>query len=356
MAPDVGFSRHQLGEANFSFQRTALKTPLLLLCLLLLFGTGTIEAKTLIQESSWDKLSRRFLAYERPSQGETLVISSIAPYRKPLSPQPVGRWSSKSQIPIPDQPAIQKYVRYYKGRGRVGFLTALKRSWPLVHIMADVLESYGVPAELVYVVLVESHFNGKATSPKGAGGYWQLLGSTARSLGLRVDRWVDERYDPIKSTQAAAKYLRSSYDELHSWPLALVAYNAGIAPAYKAVKQTGCKDFWELCRRGYFPQESRAFVPKILAAIKIARDLESHDFEAPQYLPIYDFESVWVRSPLKLQEVAKWSEVPVKQLRILNPSLCSDRLPPDRNRGFALRLPPGTREKFAAAYEGYLQR
>jgi membrane-bound lytic murein transglycosylase D len=351
MAPSFLFRRHQLGEAATGFQRILLKAAVLL-CLFLTSCSANINAKTDLAKSSWGKLSNSFLAHERPVQGDTCMVASLTSPTKEANSSPAGKLSNKTKIHVPNQPTVQKYVGFYKGKGRLTFVDGLERSWLHLPIMAKILESHDVPAELIYVVLVESSFKNKAVSPGGAGGYWQLLRSTARLLGLRVDRWVDERMDPVKSTEAAAKYLRSLYDRYQSWPLALAAYNAGDGPVLKAIRKCGTKDFWTICKRGSLPRITRAYVPKILAAIKIARDLENHDFESPRYLPVFDFDSTYVKAPLKLEQVADWVDVPVKQLRTLNPSLRQDRLPP--SKGFSLRLPPGAKERFLLAYEDYL--
>jgi len=218
--------------------------------------------------------------------------------------------------------------------------------------MSEILEANGVPADMISVALIESCFKGHA-SCGGAGGYWQLLAATARSMGLRVDRWVDERQDPIKSTQAAAKYLRSFYDLYESWPLALAAYNAGEIPVTNAIRRSRTSDFWELFRRGVLPGHTRAYVPKVLAAIQIMRDLEAHGFEYPKHSHVYDFESVSVTDPLRLEQVAEWIKVPMSTLQDLNPSLRLNRLPPDC--GVSLNLPSGARDSFDLAYEQYLR-
>lgn len=353
MASTSSYWKHQLGGSTTTLQSKLFIVAFILIVFFALSTTKT-EARTESLHDPWDRLTMPFMAYERPSQGDTLMVSPLPPPYRSSSNSPVGLRNIRTPIHIPNQPAVAKYVRFYKGRGRLTFMTALERSWPHVQVMADILQSYGVPPELVYVVLVESCFKGKARSPGGAGGYWQFLAPTARSLGLRVDRWVDERWDPIKSTQAAARYLRSFYDKYHSWPLALAAYNAGEGPVISAIKRCHTKDFWQIANRGYLPGITRAYVPKIFAAIRIVRHLEMNDFESPRYLPIIDFESVWVKASLPLRKVAKWSAVPVTTLRSLNPSLRSDQLPP--GRGYALRLPPGAKKRFNLAYEDYLRK
>jgi membrane-bound lytic murein transglycosylase D len=354
MAPFSLLARHQLGEPAAGIRQTLLIIALLL-CLFFTSCSTHVHSKTNtdLTKGSWGKLSPQFLTYERPTQGDTCVVASPTPPKKLNLFSPPGKLSTETEFRIPDQPAVQKYVSFYKNKGRLTFVDGLERSWLHLPIMVEILESQGVPPELIYVVLVESSFKGKAIGPGGSGGYWQLMSATARSLGLRVDRWVDERMDPIKSTEAAAKYLRTMYERYQSWPLALAAYNAGDGPVQQAIRRCGTTDFWAISKTGSLPKITRAYVPKILAAIKIARNLENHDFESPKYLPVFDFESTYVKSPLRLQQVAQWVDVPLKQLRILNPSLRQNQLPP--NKGFDLRLPPGAKEKFMLAYEKHLQ-
>lgn len=350
MAPDSRFWRHQLGDARTSLRCSWLKASLMVF-LMTGFTTDTLQART---EPPWGSLDERVIAlseYGPPLPRDPERVTSLFPPGY-LHIPPAGRWSNRIQIHIPNQPAIDQYIRFYTGQGRPTFENAIVRSHKYVPAMTEILESYGVPAELVSVVLVESCFRGHASNG-GAVGYWQLLAATARSMGLRVDRWVDERKDPIKSTHAAAKYLRSFYHQFESWPLALAAYNAGEAPISSAVKRSRTSDFWELSKRRTLPGITRVYVPKVLAAIQIMRDLEAHGFEHSQPYPVSGFESISLRSPLRLERVAKWLEVPLSHLQDLNPSLCLDQLPPDC--GVELNLPSGARDKFVMAFEQYLR-
>jgi membrane-bound lytic murein transglycosylase D len=223
----------------------------------------------------------------------------------------------------------------------------MERAKTLLPQMTEILESYGVPAEFAAIVLVESRFE-KGASYRGAGGYWQMLAPTAEMLGLRVDRWVDERRDPIKSTKAAAKYLRQLYERYDSWLLALSAYNSGGRLISCAVKERCVKE-GELNGQKYLPARSKAYVSKVLAVMTIMREPEEYGFESPKYCKPKDFDPIMVKSGLKLDQIAGWIGVPVSQLQDLNPSLRQDAVPPDS--GFALRLPSGYREKFDLAYD-----
>jgi membrane-bound lytic murein transglycosylase D len=352
MAPDSRFWRHQLGDARTSLQRRLLKTSLMVF---MMFSSSTVESQARTEPvwESWDAVSYSPSEYEHQNPGFPARLTSLFPPHQIPHIPPAGRWSNRIQIHIPNQPAIKQYIRFYTGQGRPTFEEALARSRSYVSPMTKILESHGVPADMVSVVFVESCFKRSAANG-GAVGYWQLLAATARSMGLRVDRWVDERHDPIKSTQAAAKYLRSLYDQFDSWPLALAAYNTGDTPVASAMRKSRTSDFWELSRRRTLPGITREYVPKVLAAIQIMRDLEAHGFKYPQHSRGLHFESVAIMSPLRLEQVAKWIKVPVGDLQELNPSLRLDRLPPDC--GVTLNLPSGAREQFSLAYKEYLRK
>lgn len=355
MAPDSRLWRHQLGEASSGLRRTLVKATLPVCFFLAMSANAQVEARTEPDRDSWSVLSAKFLTYERPTHGAPATQPFLSPSSMFINSSPTGRWSNRTQIHIPNQPLVEKYARFYHGPGRLTIKSSLDRAWPYIPVMADILESNGVPAELLAVVLIESCFKGRATC-RGAGGYWQMLAATARSMGLRVDSWVDERMDPVKSTQAAAKYLRSFYERYHSWPLALAAYNAGDGPVSQALERSGTSDYWELSRRGCLSAGTRAYVPKVLAAIRIMRDPEAFGFKPLRNIKVFDFESIWVRAQtaLNLEQVARWVDVPVGYMRDLNPSLRLDRLPPES--GFNLNLPPGARDRFDLAYAQHARR
>lgn len=128
-----------------------------------------------------------------------------------------------------------------------------------------ILRAHGLPEELVAVVAVESGFQPSAISPKGARGLWQLMPETARRYGLTVGGEGDERLDPLKSTHAAARYMKDLYAQFANWPLALAAYNAGEQRVERALSRMGARDFWTLARHAALPEETRAYVPAVLS-------------------------------------------------------------------------------------------
>ena len=352
MAPVSSTWRHQLGEATTNLWRNCHRAALTFL-FLTLFLTTKAEAKTDPIGGVWSDLSIGFLHSREAQRSGPLQMASFTSTPAYFHASPAGGSSKRMQIPIPNHPAINHYIRQYKDGNRRTFLEALDRSWSYVPVMEEIFRSEGVPEELIYLALVESCFRGKA-SYRGAGGYWQLLSPTARSMGLRVDAWVDERVDPIKSTRAAAQYLKTLHDRFGSWPLALAAYNAGDAAVTRCVQRYGSNDFWTLYNRKAFSRTTRQYVPKVLAAIQIARDLESHGFRRPESFEVFDFEPISVRKPLKLEEVARWIQVPVSDLRVLNPSLRKDSIPPGSE--YTLRLPLGAHDRFSLAYRDYVRK
>ncbi|MDR3568941.1 MAG: lytic transglycosylase domain-containing protein [Syntrophobacteraceae bacterium] len=283
---------------------------------------------------------------------ETPPMTSILPVPAgPAKGTAADLWRNRIQIPI-NEPLVKKYIRFYEGSGRRTFSVALSKAGACLPEMAEILESRGVPGELVSIVFVESGFKGSSESYRGAGGYWQLLPATAREMGLRVNRWVDERFDPVKSTKAAAKYLSKLHEQYDSWLLAIAAYNAGTMPARCVAGKCRVKDGMLYGRR--LPAYSAVYVSKVLAAMDILREPEKYGFRNPHFCRPTAYDPVLVTSSLSLERVAQWVDVPVGRLKELNPSLRQDTMSP--SSGFALRLPPGTRDKFDLAYEVYSGR
>jgi membrane-bound lytic murein transglycosylase D len=145
-------------------------------------------------------------------------------------------------------------------------------------MLERVFEGEGVPVELLNVAAVESRFDPNAVSPAGARGMWQFMGSTARSYGLRVSGKVDERFDPVRSTTAAAKHLRDLFLSYNDWHLALAAYNAGIGTINKLLNRGGSMDFWQLARDGQLSGETARFVPRVIALTMIVQDPDLYGF------------------------------------------------------------------------------
>lgn len=348
MAPDSSLWRHQLGECCSGPGRYLLRAVVCISFSLLVF---MLHSQARAEKSEFPgALASLSAARDSAKEIQTSSVSLLLP-PDALKGTPAVLWRNRIQIPI-NEPLIQKFIRFYQGQGRKTFSDTMEKARICVPQMTEILESHGVPGEMVSVVFVESRFE-RSASYRGAGGYWQMLASTARNLGLRVDRRVDERRDPIKSTKAAAKYLKTLYDQYGSWSMALAAYNAGSKPVVCAARNRCVKD-GELNGHRYLPARCKVYVSKVLAVMKIMREPESYGFEIPNYCKPKDFDPIMIKSPVKLEDVARWIDVPVSQLQELNPSLHQNAMTPDS--GFALRLPAGSRERFVLAYDEYTRR
>ncbi|MDK2921654.1 MAG: rane-bound lytic murein transglycosylase [Desulfonauticus sp.] len=178
---------------------------------------------------------------------------------------------------------LKLYFKYYTHSKRKIFVRWLERAQAYLPFIRKVFKEQGLPEDLIFLPFAESGFNPWAYSRAGAAGLWQFMPYTAKKYGLRVDWWIDERRDPYKSTYAAAEMLKELYAEFGDWYLALAAYNAGPGKIRQALKKSKEDNFFDICKsrknRRYLRLETRHYVPKFLAILKIVRHLEELGFE-----------------------------------------------------------------------------
>ena len=241
--------------------------------------------------------------------------------------------------------AVEQKLNLLTGNLRAMVTEWLGRASKYLPMMIEIIQDKGLPADLVFLPLIESGFKTSAYSRAHAVGQWQFISSTGRRYGLRIDRWVDERRDPEKSTIAAANYLRDNYEMLGSWNLALAGYNCGEHRVAKAVSKAGTKDFWKL--RHLLPGETKNYVPIYIAATMIAKDPMRYGFNNVKYQKPFAFDLVMLERPMSLKTVASLAETSVKTLRQLNPELKTDRTPPKVSY-YLIRIPEGKRKTFFA--------
>jgi membrane-bound lytic murein transglycosylase D len=223
---------------------------------------------------------------------------------------------------------VRHFVRYYSTTGKNRFQELLGRSGKYMPMIAKVLSQEGLPEELGYLALLESEFVVDTTSRNGAVGLWQFVASTAVTYGLRIDHWVDERRDPVKSTRAAAAYLKDLHSRYGRWYLATAAYNAGPGTIDKALQQSGAKDFWSIKAKAQLSDETRNFVPKFVAIALIAMDPKKYGLDNVVYEKPLDYEEVELKASMKLAALAQSADTDVASLRNLNPALLRDSTPP----------------------------
>lgn len=253
---------------------------------------------------------------------------------------------SSPGYPVIINPSVEALIDYFTARERERFGLWIARSGRYLGMIRRVLRERGLPEELAYTAMIESGFSPRAVSRMGARGLWQFMEATARRYGLVVNRWVDERFDPVKSTIAAAEYLGDLYEMFGHWFLAQAAYNAGEARVGRAIQRARTSDFWALTQTRHLPNETKKFVPQILAATVITREPARYGFEVTMETPL-EYEEVAVKRALDLETVGTLAEVPVEQIRELNPALRGGITPPFSS--YMLRLPVGTAERFETA-------
>jgi membrane-bound lytic murein transglycosylase D len=247
-----------------------------------------------------------------------------------------------------DHPRIEAFVLDYETRSRGFFERALDRSAKYISRMTAILREEGVPAELAYLPLIESGFNPFAVSPAGAVGPWQFIPATGRRYGLRIDRYVDERRDPDKSTRAAAQYLRDLYNMFGDWHLSLAAYNTGEYRVARTMDREGTDSYWDLMENRDLHPETCDYVPRFLAALAIAKAPEAHGFASPEpQTPRFD--QVAVDRSVSLRQIAELVGASESEIKDLNPALVRGVTPPDAS-GYDVHLPPGTKDQFALGY------
>jgi membrane-bound lytic murein transglycosylase D len=195
--------------------------------------------------------------------------------------------------------------------------------------------------------MVESAFKTRAVSRAGARGIWQFIRGTGRLYGLRQDYWVDHRFDPEKSTRAAARHLKDLYEAFGDWYLVMAAYNAGPNRVKRAIARTGSRDFWKLSRTRYLRRETRSYVPLILATIVIAKDPERYGFET-NFDPPLQYDFVQIESPMDLGTAATCAGTTLAEMKRLNPELRRWVTPLNRPE-YSLKIPTGTRVAFCEA-------
>jgi membrane-bound lytic murein transglycosylase D len=248
-------------------------------------------------------------------------------------------------IPIIINGKVEQFIKYYQTKGRKVFSRWLARSSRYIPLMKELLREKGLPEDLVYLALIESGCNPRAYSRRKAMGLWQFMYHTGKRYGLRVDWWIDERRDPVKSTIAAARHLKHLYDRFECWYLAAAGYNAGEGKILRAIKRYKTEDFWELTEFPYLKRETKNFIPNMIAAALIAKNPEEYGFSDIACEEPIRFETVKVPDATDLRVIAEASESTYEELKRLNPELRRWCTPPNYP-DYELKLPYGKREIF----------
>jgi membrane-bound lytic murein transglycosylase D len=242
-------------------------------------------------------------------------------------------------------PLIQQYINYYQGRGRSTMESGLRRSGQFMKMARQIFKEEGVPVDITWLGQVESAWKPKAVSWAAASGLWQFVPSTGRQFGLRQTAWIDERNSYEQATRASAKYLKSLAARYNGdWQLAMAAYNTGAGNVDRGISRAGTANFWAIYP--YIAQETRNYVPNILATILIAKNPEKYGFKGIRAESPMAYDVVQVANATSLQLVAEATDTSVDSIRSLNPELRRDVTP--RGEAYNVRVPGGKGKQFFA--------
>ncbi len=276
------------------------------------------------------------LELRRADELASLEVPAAAP---PELEEPPEGWD----FPAERNAQVERAITSFTGREREWFAVALSRSGLYLDHIHETFDELGIPRELAWLALVESAFKPRAYSRARARGVWQFISSTGRRYGLHQDFWVDERSDPSKATHAAGRYLRDLHELLGDWNLAMAAYNGGEGKVQRAIRRYGTRDFWRLARTRGLARETRNYVPRVHAAILIAREPERYGFGNVKRQPALLTERVTLDGPVDLRVIGECLGRPVKEVKRLNPEL--RRIITPMSGDYALHVPIGASGK-----------
>ena len=269
-----------------------------------------------------------------------------------------GQWGSMtSEIPMLQQSIDLKlydfpivlntqvlaYLNLFQTAQREMFERWLSRSTKYLAIMKEELKRAGLPQDLAYLSMIESGFSPKAFSSAQAVGLWQFMNDTGRQYALRIDDTVDERRHIEKSTRAAVAFLGDLYRDFGDWHLAVAAYNGGPARVQIGLERFGVRSFWDLAKEQYLPLETKRYVPKLIAAIIIAKEPEKYGFTNIAYERSHDYESLSVGPNLNLDAIALVCDSDIQTIKNLNLELCKGKTPANVSR-YTVKIPASTKE------------
>ena len=249
-------------------------------------------------------------------------------------------------IPMEVNEQVIAYVRFFQTPlVRKHFIKWLDRSSKYIPVFRRILRQEGLPQDTVFLAMIESGFANHATSRARAVGPWQFIPPTGKRMGLRQDFWVDERRDPEKAAHAAARYLKELFRQTSDWRLAWAGYNAGVGKIYQAQRR-GQQDFWSMARGRVLKQETKGYVPKLMAAAIITKHPEAFGFSREEIQPEkwQDYEEVPIQHATPISAIARAAEVTERELLDLNPELRRTCTPP---RPYVIKVPEGSSEAFA---------
>ncbi len=269
--------------------------------------------------------------------------------------RPDLKWLAKldvGDLPVYWDHRVIRYLEFYKNdpRGRRIMHAWLRDMSKYEDLIVARLRKHKLPEDLVYVAMIESSFDEFEYSRVGASGLWQFMPGTGRIYGLEINRWVDERNDPLRATEAAMLMWKDLYQRFGDWHLALAAYNAGYGNVTSAVAKYNTNDFWQLLEyEAGLPWGSQIYVPKAIACAIVGHNRAVFGFDGIDQTPRVEFDTVTVPTSVSFDVIARASGASTREIERLNPHLRRKRTPPGM-KSFVVRIPRGRRDLFAERF------
>lgn len=251
----------------------------------------------------------------------------------------LARLNARTPFNVEYNPILESVIKSYLKRNKKSMERLMALSEYYFPMFEQQLDRYDVPLEIKYLAIVESALNPRAKSHMGATGLWQFMFATGKMHGLDVSSYVDERMDPIMSTEAAVQYLASLYRTFGDWDLVLASYNSGPGNVSKAIRRSGgSSNYWKL--RPYLPRETAGYVPAFLATLYLFEYADEHGFQPNRpEVAFFETDTLHVKQLLTFDQISEVTNVEKELLQFLNPSYKLDVIPFVEDEAYALRLP-----------------
>lgn len=289
-----------------------------------------------------------FSPFESAMQNDSTLVKGTSEIHTDTLKKRLQQLDAKTPLNIVYSPVLEQYIRTFLENRRASIETLMSRGGYYFPLFEEVFDREEVPLEIKYLAIVESALRPTAKSTAGAKGLWQFMFSTAKHYNLEVSSYVDERFDPLRSTTAAAKYLKKLHSIFKDWDLALAAYNAGPGNVTKAIRRSGGKkDYWSI--RPFLPRETANYIPAFIANLYIFEYAHAHGFPPLKtQMLMAQTDTIRIKKTIHFDHISEFLNIDMRLLKFLNPAYKLNTIPFIKDRNYVLRLPVNLIGKFVS--------